>query len=119
MSFESYSQLFCSLNGICSCFSLICLYRCYCGFAFVKSNWKKKWDENWDSLVYFEMQPGPRDFSNQCLIKRNKKTSTFYLYLALTPCKLFQKYYFSFCFILIVDSVKIRKVYMAWNESFR
>jgi hypothetical protein len=31
------------------------------------------------------MQPGPRDFSNQCLIKRNKKTSTFYLYLALTP----------------------------------
>ncbi|KFK35736.1 hypothetical protein AALP_AA4G029900 [Arabis alpina] len=28
---------------------------------------------------------GPRDFSNQCLIKRNKKTSTFYLYLALTP----------------------------------
>ncbi|CAD5315421.1 unnamed protein product [Arabidopsis thaliana] len=29
--------------------------------------------------------PGPRDFSNQCLIKRNKKTSTFYLYLALTP----------------------------------
>ncbi|KAJ0230059.1 Tubby-like F-box protein 7 [Hirschfeldia incana] len=31
------------------------------------------------------MQPGPREFSNQCLIKRNKKTSTFYLYLALTP----------------------------------
>ncbi|KAI4323025.1 hypothetical protein L6164_022664 [Bauhinia variegata] len=30
-------------------------------------------------------QPGPRDFSHQCLIKRNKKTSTFYLYLALTP----------------------------------
>ncbi|KAJ4896740.1 Tubby-like F-box protein 7 [Raphanus sativus] len=29
--------------------------------------------------------PGPRDFSNQCLIKRNKRTSTFYLYLALTP----------------------------------
>ncbi|CAN6989251.1 unnamed protein product [Brassica oleracea var. botrytis] len=29
--------------------------------------------------------PGPREFSNQCLIKRNKKTSTFYLYLALTP----------------------------------
>ncbi|XP_020231357.1 tubby-like F-box protein 7 [Cajanus cajan] len=30
-------------------------------------------------------QPGPRDVPHQCLIKRNKKTSTFYLYLALTP----------------------------------
>ncbi|XP_021287472.1 tubby-like F-box protein 7 [Herrania umbratica] len=30
-------------------------------------------------------QPGPRDFPNQCIIKRNKKNSTFYLYLALTP----------------------------------
>ncbi|XP_044497256.1 tubby-like F-box protein 7 [Mangifera indica] len=30
-------------------------------------------------------QPGPRDFPHNCLIKRNKKTSTFYLYLALTP----------------------------------
>ncbi|PRQ31016.1 putative transcription factor TUBBY family [Rosa chinensis] len=30
-------------------------------------------------------QPGPSDFPHQCLIKRNKKTSTFYLYLALTP----------------------------------
>ncbi|OWM88586.1 tubby-like F-box protein 7 [Punica granatum] len=30
-------------------------------------------------------QPGPRDFSHQCLIKRNSKNSTFYLYLALTP----------------------------------
>ncbi|XP_021895048.1 tubby-like F-box protein 7 [Carica papaya] len=29
--------------------------------------------------------PGPRDFPNQCLIKRNKKTSTFYLYLSLSP----------------------------------
>ncbi|KAL9346132.1 hypothetical protein Peur_060985 [Populus x canadensis] len=30
-------------------------------------------------------QPGPRDLPHQCLIKRNKKTSTFYLYLALSP----------------------------------
>ncbi|KAL1350009.1 hypothetical protein AAHE18_07G196400 [Arachis hypogaea] len=30
-------------------------------------------------------KPGPRELPNQCLIKRNKKTSTFYLYLALTP----------------------------------
>ncbi|KDP34797.1 hypothetical protein JCGZ_10577 [Jatropha curcas] len=30
-------------------------------------------------------QPGPRDLPHQCLIKRNKKTSTFYLYLALPP----------------------------------
>ncbi|GAV60713.1 F-box domain-containing protein/Tub domain-containing protein [Cephalotus follicularis] len=30
-------------------------------------------------------QPGPRNVPHQCLIKRNKKTSTFYLYLALTP----------------------------------
>ncbi|KAF9672732.1 hypothetical protein SADUNF_Sadunf11G0075000 [Salix dunnii] len=30
-------------------------------------------------------QPGPRDLPHQCLIKRNKKTSTFHLYLALPP----------------------------------
>ncbi|BFG29038.1 hypothetical protein CerSpe_153120 [Prunus speciosa] len=30
-------------------------------------------------------QPGPCDSPHQCLIKRNKKTSTFYLYLAFTP----------------------------------
>ncbi|KAA0063055.1 hypothetical protein IC582_016691 [Cucumis melo] len=30
-------------------------------------------------------QPGPSDLPHQCLIKRNKKTSTFSLYLALTP----------------------------------
>ncbi|XP_059662734.1 tubby-like F-box protein 7 isoform X2 [Cornus florida] len=30
-------------------------------------------------------QPGPRDSPLQCLIRRNKKNSTFYLYLALTP----------------------------------
>ncbi|OMO92488.1 hypothetical protein COLO4_17539 [Corchorus olitorius] len=30
-------------------------------------------------------QPGPRDSPNQCIIKRNKKNSTFYLYLALSP----------------------------------
>lgn len=30
-------------------------------------------------------QPGPSDLPHQCLIKRNKKTSTFFLYLALTP----------------------------------
>ncbi|BFG29039.1 hypothetical protein CerSpe_153130 [Prunus speciosa] len=32
-------------------------------------------------------QPGPCDSPHQCLIKRNKKTSTFYLYLAFTPYK--------------------------------
>ncbi|KAM0938587.1 putative transcription factor TUBBY family [Dioscorea sansibarensis] len=30
-------------------------------------------------------QPGPRDAPIQCFIKRNKKNSTFYLYLSLTP----------------------------------
>ncbi|XP_051135559.1 tubby-like F-box protein 7 [Andrographis paniculata] len=30
-------------------------------------------------------KPGPRDSPLQCLIKRDKKSSTFYLYLALTP----------------------------------
>ncbi|XP_030460896.1 tubby-like F-box protein 7 isoform X2 [Syzygium oleosum] len=30
-------------------------------------------------------QPGPRDSAHQCLIKRDKKTSTFYLYLTLSP----------------------------------
>ncbi|XP_015699224.2 tubby-like F-box protein 1 [Oryza brachyantha] len=29
-------------------------------------------------------QPGPREFPMQCFIKRNKKNSTFYLYLGLT-----------------------------------
>lgn len=40
-----------------------------------------------NNFCLFLMQPGPRDFPNQCLIKRNKKTSTFYLYLSLSPCK--------------------------------
>lgn len=30
-------------------------------------------------------QPGPRDTPLQCLIRRNKKNSTFYLYLGLSP----------------------------------
>lgn len=30
-------------------------------------------------------EPGPGDIQHQCLIKRNKKNSTFYLYLALSP----------------------------------
>ncbi|KAE8653831.1 Tubby-like F-box protein 7 [Hibiscus syriacus] len=30
-------------------------------------------------------QPGPSDIPNQCIIKRCKKNSTFYLYLSLTP----------------------------------
>ncbi|KAI4320705.1 hypothetical protein MLD38_034158 [Melastoma candidum] len=30
-------------------------------------------------------QPGPRDGVHQCLIKRDKKNSTFYLYLAFSP----------------------------------
>ncbi|KAJ4982172.1 hypothetical protein NE237_033009 [Protea cynaroides] len=30
-------------------------------------------------------QPGPRETPLQCFIKRNKRTSTFYLYLGLTP----------------------------------
>ncbi|KAH1105593.1 hypothetical protein J1N35_009361 [Gossypium stocksii] len=30
-------------------------------------------------------QPGPRNLPNQCIITRNKKNSTFYLYLALSP----------------------------------
>lgn len=32
-------------------------------------------------------QPGPREFPMQCFIKRNKKNSTFYLYLGLTNGK--------------------------------
>jgi len=41
-----------------------------------------------DNLVCVDdLQPGPREVPHQCLIKRNKKTSTFYLYLALSPCK--------------------------------
>lgn len=33
------------------------------------------------------LQPGPKDLPLQCFIKRNKKTSTFYLYLSLSPSK--------------------------------
>ncbi|KAK6934139.1 F-box domain [Dillenia turbinata] len=32
-------------------------------------------------------QPGPHDAPLQCLIKRNKKNSTFYLYLSLSSCE--------------------------------
>jgi hypothetical protein len=46
-------------------------------------------------IALWFLQPGPSDFPHQCLIKRNKKTSTFYLYLALTPCE----YLFYSCFI--------------------
>lgn len=31
------------------------------------------------------LQPGPGDNPLQCFIKRDKKNSTFYLYLGLTP----------------------------------
>lgn len=55
------------------------------------------------------LQPGPCDFPHQCLIKRNKKTSTFYLYLAFTTCEYvhennfwndFLLYFFRSCFTL-------------------
>lgn len=39
-------------------------------------------------LVFsYIVQPGPRDSPLQCLIKRDKKNATFYLYLSLAPCK--------------------------------
>jgi hypothetical protein len=35
--------------------------------------------------MYFSFeQPGPRDSPMHCFIRRNKKKSTFYLYLSLT-----------------------------------
>ena len=43
----------------------------------------------WWFNCFLLLQPGPHDFPNQCIIKRSKKNSTFYLYLALTPCKWF------------------------------
>ncbi|GMH25571.1 hypothetical protein Nepgr_027414 [Nepenthes gracilis] len=36
-------------------------------------------------------QPGPRDFPLQCLIKRDKKNSTFYLYLSVSPSAFSEK----------------------------
>lgn len=36
-------------------------------------------------------QPGPRDFPLQCLIKRDKKNSTFYLYLSVSPSSFSEK----------------------------
>lgn len=38
-------------------------------------------------FLLLQMQPGPSDLYHQCLIKRNMKTATFYLYLASSPCK--------------------------------
>uniref|UniRef100_A0A452ZJJ8 Tubby C-terminal domain-containing protein n=1 Tax=Aegilops tauschii subsp. strangulata TaxID=200361 RepID=A0A452ZJJ8_AEGTS len=35
----------------------------------------------------FSAQPGPRDAPMHCFIRRNKSTSTFYLYLSLTQGK--------------------------------
>ncbi|KAL2944530.1 Tubby-like F-box protein 7 [Bienertia sinuspersici] len=36
-------------------------------------------------------QPGPRDIPLQCLIKRDKKNSTFYLYLSVSPSSFSEK----------------------------
>ncbi|KAH9616711.1 hypothetical protein KSS87_010260 [Heliosperma pusillum] len=36
-------------------------------------------------------QPGPRDNALQCLIKRDKKNSTFYLYLSVSPSSFTEK----------------------------
>lgn len=42
----------------------------------------------WINVPFVQIvQPGPREFPLQCLIKRNKKNSTFYLYLCLNQCK--------------------------------
>lgn len=53
-------------------------------------------------------QPGPHDFSQQCLIIRNKKNSTFYVHLALTPCKFTPVvYYFKFCISVDISSMSV------------
>ena len=38
-------------------------------------------------ILSFLVQPGPRDGIIQCFIKRDKSTSTYYLYLCLSPGK--------------------------------
>ena len=38
-------------------------------------------------ILSFHVQPGPRDGIIQCFIKRDKSTSTYYLYLCLSPGK--------------------------------
>ncbi|KAB2019190.1 hypothetical protein ES319_D08G281000v1 [Gossypium barbadense] len=38
-----------------------------------------------NQMTFLNIYPGPRNLPNQCIITRNKKNSTFYLYLALSP----------------------------------
>ncbi|BBG96209.1 tubby like protein 7 [Prunus dulcis] len=59
-------------------------------------------------------QPGPCDFPHQCLIKRNKKTSTFYLYLAFTPCEYVHENNFWNDFLLYV----FRSCFTLTNSNF-
>ena len=52
---------------------------------------KKIWDSVNLIVVVGWMQQGPKELPMQCFIKRNKKNSTFYLYLSLTRCKIMSK----------------------------
>lgn len=50
------------------------------------------------------MQPGPKDTPMQCFIKRNKKSSTFYVHLGVADSKFIIaiNYFSGLVFLLIV-----------------
>ena len=66
-------------------------------------------------IVLWYLQPGPSDFPHQCLIKRNKKTSTFHLYLALSPCEFF--FYSCFSQFHPLKS-SLQKLFYYWYTNF-
>lgn len=37
--------------------------------------------------MVYELQPGPRESPIQCFIKRDRATSTYFLYVGLVPCE--------------------------------
>lgn len=45
--------------------------------------------QNFFNSCYFSFQPGPRDGTIQCFIKRDKSNLTYHLFLCLSPGKHF------------------------------
>jgi len=67
---------------------------------------------NYSDLYYYhhDTQPGPRDGTLKCFIRRNRTTQTYYLYIGLTEGMIF--YPSSFCWANHLDSSYIHE---EWN----
>ena len=62
--------------------------------------------------MFFD-QPGPRDSPIQCFIKRERATSTYHLYLGLSP----GKYSFFFCVNLMgffIKKIEMERLLLHW-----